>query len=127
MRTVALAVHGWYHPASETDSYIKYLSMSLNTVGIANYKLEGYHIPYGTLYQPFFASTLRYVMKYKTSEDLVHDIYGDSVFRGVDVATIQDLYWNTEQRSSLNKVIQIIQRIYQSYYRTLKHLEERYR
>lgn len=121
MQTVALAVHGWYHPASETDSYFKYLSMSLNSVGVANYKLEGYHIPFGTISQAFFASTLRYILKYKTSEDLIHDIYGDSVFRGVDVATIQDLYWNTDQHTYLTKAIQIIQRIYQSYYRTLKY------
>lgn len=118
---IALAVHGWYHPLSETDTYIVSLFKALESVGMNPNIIEGYKLPYGTMTQLFFPPLCRYFLRYRCDDyDIIHDTRGDSVFREVNVATITDFYWNQRKDNFQDKVVQIPMRFYQDYKRTIK-------
>ncbi len=117
---VWLAVHGWYHPASETDSYRQRIAESLGRAGVKASVLRGVALPYGRLPQAVLPILARDLLSYRVVGGITHDLYGDSVFRGVDVATIHDLYWNLPHHGFVVKAIQIQQLIYQDYGRTVR-------
>lgn len=118
---VGLAVHGWYHPLMNTDTYIISMERALQSVGLTSSRILGHTLPNGTVSQLIFPSILRYFMNYGNDKfDIIHDTRGDSVFRNVDVSTIQDLYWNHHKNNFTDKLIQTPIAIYQNYRRTLK-------
>ena len=118
---IGLAVHGWYHPLAETDTYITSLCKALESIGIYANIIDGFRLPYDTISQFIFPPICRYVLKYRDAEyDIIHDTRGDSVFRGVDVATITDLYWNQIKEDLHDKITQIPIKFFQDYRRTLK-------
>lgn len=119
---VELVVHAWYHPAGKTFSYIIGLQKALNTVNIYSYIVNGYNFPYNAFFQYLITPFFRYILPYKRdpSADILHDTTGDSVFKGVDVSTILDLYWYTEPEDLIDKIIRIPMRFYANYKRTLK-------
>lgn len=114
-----LAVHAWYHPASEIDAYRKGVAESLRSVGVPFGILRGRSIPSGPVSQAILPLILRNSMTYGNVDGLVHDLYGDSVFRNVGVSTIQDLYWNSHQDGLTARSLQLAMRAYQAYRRTL--------
>ena len=124
MVRVVLAVHGWYHPASQDDRYSEYMARSLQSAGIQFEKLEGWKLPHGRFSQLVFSTTLRYVLDYVDRNGVIHDLFGDSVFKNLDVATIHDLYWNTPQIGMMPRALQVVQLIYQDYWRTLKRAKK---
>jgi glycosyltransferase involved in cell wall biosynthesis len=118
---VWLAIHAWYHPDSETDGYRRSIATALAKVGIEFQLLRGRTLPYGTIGQSIFPFLLRSVMTYGPSEGIIHDLYGDSVFTDVDVATIQDLYWNVTRPSTfIDKIVKLRQLVFQGYRRTVR-------
>lgn len=119
-RKIWLAIHAWYHPASDTDSYRRNISKALDSVGVDFGIVRGRAIPSGPISQSILPVLLRDLVSYGRFEGLVHDLYGDSVFRNVDVATIQDLYWNSSQVPRRARLVQVSQLLYQAYGRTLR-------
>ncbi|MHB8553550.1 MAG: glycosyltransferase family protein [Thermoplasmataceae archaeon] len=118
---VGIAVHGWYHPLMETDTYISSIEESLSFVGIVPIRIRGHNIPNGTISQLMFPPILKYFMNYgKQDFDIIHDTRGDSVFRNVDVSTITDLYWNQYKMDLTSNFLKIPIRLYQNYRRTLR-------
>lgn len=117
---VWLAVHAWYHPASETDSYRRNIARALTTVGLEFGIFRGKAIPHGLFAQAVLPVLLRDVLTYGNSEGIVHDLYGDSIFRDAQVATIQDLYWNGPQGTIGGRIVRRQQLLYQSYPRTVR-------
>lgn len=115
-----LAVHAWYHPASDNDSYRRSVAESLKCVGVQYSILRGRGIPSGRLSQAVLPLVLRNFMRYGNGDGLIHDLYGDSVFRNVSVSTIQDLYWNSSHLTLAGKSVRLAMNAYQDYRRTLR-------
>ena len=118
-RRVWLAVHAWYHPASDNDSYRRSVADSLASVGVPFEILRGRPIPSGPVSQSILPLILRGSMTYGIPDGLVHDLYGDSVFRDVGVSSIQDLYWNSRQDGLRSRSLQLAILSFQAYRRTL--------
>ena len=118
---VGLAVHGWYHPLAEKDTYISAIEISLNSVGIVSERIRGHNLPNGKISQLVVPSVLKYFMNYGTGNyDIIHDTRGDSVFKNVDVSTIQDLYLYKPKNEPFSKLLNLTLKKYQDYRRTLQ-------
>jgi glycosyltransferase involved in cell wall biosynthesis len=118
---VGMAVHGWYHPLAETDTYISSLEKALDSVNIDHFRIRGHKLPHGKISQIISASVSRYFMRYDPLRfDLVHDTRGDSVSRNVDVSTIPDLYWYQHKNDLKDRLLQLPIKIFEDYGRTLR-------
>ncbi|MHB1812552.1 MAG: glycosyltransferase family protein [Thermoplasmataceae archaeon] len=107
----------------ETDTYIQGLKASLDSVGVKSLIYPGVRIPHSKLMEMVLPPIVRNFLSYgncNSEGTLVHDTRGDSVFSGVSVSTITDLYWNHRINGLLNNLAKIAILNFQNYKRTLK-------
>ena len=118
---VGLAVHGWYHPLSDIDTYISSIQKALNAVGVPSERIHGRNFPHGTISQLIVPPIVKYFLNYGNKDyDIVHDTRGDSVFKGVYVSSITDLYVYLHMTTLSEKLIRLPLKIFENYKRTLK-------
>ncbi|MDG7000229.1 MAG: hypothetical protein JRN15_14080, partial [Nitrososphaerota archaeon] len=79
-----------------------------------------HNLPLGHIAEFIIPPILCRFSSYDQIGDIVHDTRGDSVFRGVNVSTIHDLYWNYPQTKLSSRLVRFASLLLQSYHRALK-------